>query len=144
MNPENIKKLMQQVRDGEIHPDEACQRLRSLPFEDLGFAKVDHHRSLRRGFPETVLAESKSPSQVARIMQALAEQSDLVIASRASKEHFFAVSDVLPDAEWHEEARILIVGEVPEPDESLAPLVVVTAGTSDIPVAEEAAVTAEL
>jgi hypothetical protein len=144
MNPEEISKLMQQVRDGEVHPDEACERLRALPFEDIGFAKVDHHRPLRRGFPETVLAESKTPTQVARIMETLAAKSDLVIASRASKEHFFAVSDVLPQAEWHEESRILIVGEVPEPDETLPPVAVVTAGTSDIPVAEEAAVTAEL
>ena len=144
MNPEEIRRLMEQVRDGYVHPDEACQRLRSLPFEDLGFARVDHHRALRRGFPETVLAEPKTPTQVAQIMKALADKSDLVIASRASKEHFFAVSEVLPEAEWYEEARILIVGDVPEPDESLAPVVVVTAGTSDIPVAEEAAVTAQL
>ncbi len=144
MNPDQIAKLMQQVRDGEVHPDEACERLRSLPFEDLGFAKVDHHRSLRRGFPETVLAEPKSPEQVAQIMQALAEKSDLIIASRASEEHFAAVSETIPEAVYHDEARIIRVGEMPQPDEDRAPVAVVTAGTSDIPVAEEAAVTARL
>jgi len=144
MNPEDISKLMQQVRDGDILPDEACQRLRSLPFEDLGFAKVDHHRALRRGFPETVLAEPKTPAQVARIMQALADRSDLIIASRASAEHFAAVSEAIPEAVYHEEARIIRVGEMPPIDETRAPVAVVTAGTSDIPVAEEAAVTAEL
>ncbi|MFO8081070.1 MAG: nickel pincer cofactor biosynthesis protein LarB [Armatimonadota bacterium] len=144
MNPEEVSKLMQQVRDGDVHPDEACRRLRALPFEDLGFARVDHHRALRRGFPETVLAEPKTPEQVARIMVALADKSDLVIASRASKEHFDAVSAAIPEATYHEEARMVVVGAMPEPDESLAPVVVVTAGTSDIPVAEEAVVTAQV
>ncbi|MGI5816842.1 MAG: nickel pincer cofactor biosynthesis protein LarB [Armatimonadota bacterium] len=144
MNPEEVKKLMERVRAGEIHPDEACRRLRALPFEDLGFARVDHHRALRRGFPETVLAEPKTPEQVARILQALADKSPLVIASRASEEHFAAVRAAIPEAEYHAEARIIRVGPIPEPDETLAPVVIVTAGTSDIPVAEEAAVVAEL
>ena len=135
---------MEQVRAGEVHPDEACRRLRALPFEDLGFARVDHHRALRRGFPETVLAEPKTPEQVARILEALAGKSPLVIASRASAEHFDAVRAAIPEAVYHEEARIIRVGPVPEPDETLAPVVIVTAGTSDIPVAEEAAVVAEL
>lgn len=144
MNAEELRKLMAGVRAGQIHPDEACERLRSLPFEDLGFAKVDHHRALRRGFPETVLAEPKTPAQVARILQALAEKSELVIASRASAEHFAAVREAIPEAVYHEEARIIRVGEMPAPAEGGAPVAVVTAGTADIPVAEEAAVTAEL
>ncbi len=144
MNRDQVRQLIEQVRSGEVHPDEAVERLRALPFEDLGFAKVDHHRALRRGFPETVLAESKSPEQVARILQSLADQSELVIASRASEEHFTAVQEALPEAEYHEEARIIRLGELPVPSPDLPPVAVVTAGTSDIPVAEEAAVTAEL
>lgn len=144
MDRDQLRKLMEQVRAGEVHPDEACERLRSLPFEDLGFAKVDHHRALRRGFPETVLAEGKTPEQVARILQALHEKSPLVIATRASAEHFAAVRAAIPVAEYHDPARIIRVGPLPEPLRDRRPVVVVTAGTSDIPVAEEAAVTAEL
>ncbi len=144
MNREQIRQLMQQVRDGELHPDEACERLRSLPFEDLGFAKIDHHRSLRRGFPEVVLAERKTPEQVARILQSLAAQSDLVIASRADEEHFRVVKAAIPEAEYHEEARIIRVGPIPDPVTDRRPVAVVTAGTSDIPVAEEAAVTLQV
>ncbi len=144
MNPEELRKLMQAVSAGEIAPDDACARLRSMPFEDLGFAKVDHHRALRRGFPETVLAEPKTPEQVARIMQALAAESPLVIATRASAEQYAAVREALPEAVYHEQARIIRVGPLPEAAEDRAPIAVVTAGTSDIPVAEEAAVVAEL
>jgi len=144
MNAEQLRELIEGVRAGEIEPDDACARLRSLPFEDLGFAKVDHHRALRRSFPETVLAEPKTPAQVAGIMQALAAESELVIATRASGEHFAAVREALPEAVYHEDAGIIRVGEIPEPAEGRAPIAVVTAGTSDIPVAEEAAVTAEL
>lgn len=144
MDREQIRQLMEQVRAGEVQPDEACERLRALPFEDLGFAKVDHHRALRRGFPETVLAEGKTPEQVARILQALAAQSPPVIATRASAEHFAAVRAAIPQAEYHETARIIRVGPMPELLSGRDPVVVVTAGTSDIPVAEEAAVTAEL
>lgn len=144
MDREQIRQLMEQVRAGEVHPEEACERLRSLPFEDLGFAKVDHHRALRRGFPETVLAEGKTPDQVARILQALHGKSPLVIATRASVEHFAAVRAAIPEAEYHEPARIIRVGPLPETLSDRQPVVVVTAGTSDIPVAEEAATVAEL
>ncbi|MGC9317476.1 MAG: nickel pincer cofactor biosynthesis protein LarB [Armatimonadota bacterium] len=144
MDRDQIRRLMEQVRSGEVHPEEACERLRSLPFEDLGFAKVDHHRALRRGFPEVVLAEGKSPPQVARILSALSEGSELVIASRADPEHFEAVREELPAAEYHDEARIIRVGDMPEPVAGRRPVAVVTAGTSDIPVAEEAAVTVAL
>jgi len=105
---------------------------------------VDHHRALRRGFPETVLAEGKTPEQVARILGSLAAQSELVIATRASAEHFAAARADIPDAEYHEQARIIRVGPTPGPVADRPPVAVVTAGTSDIPVAEEAAVTAEL
>ncbi len=144
MDREQLRQLMAQVRAGELHPDEAVERLRSLPFEDLGFAKVDHHRALRRGFPETVLAEGKTPAQVAGILESLSQGAPLVIASRASPEHFVAVRERIPHAAYHEEARIIRVGPIPEPVEGSAPVAVVTAGTSDIPVGEEAAVTAEL
>ncbi len=128
----------------QLNPEEAVERLRALPFEDLGFAKVDHHRALRRGFPETVLAEGKTPEQVARILRSLSERSELVIATRAAQEHFAAARAEIPTAEYHEQARIIRIGPIPEPPSDRSPVAVVTAGTSDIPVAEEAAVVAEL
>jgi len=144
MNRDELAQLMSQVRSGEVSPDDAVQRLRCLPFEELGFAKVDHHRALRRGFPETVLAEGKQPEQVVAILQALSQRAPLVIATRATPEMAAYVCAEIPDAEYHELARIIRLGELPEPDLTRRPVAVVTAGTSDQPVAEEAALTAEL
>ncbi len=136
--------MMERVRAGETTAEEAVEQLADLPYEDLGFAKVDHHRALRRGFPETVFAESKTPPQVVEIMRALSARSDLIIASRASAEMFEAVQRELPEAQYHDVARIIRIGEIPEPDPDMRPVVVVTAGTSDMPVAEEAIVTAQV
>lgn len=144
MNREHIEELFRQVRAGALSAEEAVERLRALPYEDLGFAKVDHHRELRRGFPETCLALGKTPQQVVSILRALAERSALVIATRATPELYHYVRQHLPAAEYHEQARIIRIGPVPTPDTHRPPVAVVTAGTSDIPVAEEAAVVAEL
>jgi len=144
MDRERLQRLMEQVRSGELTPEEATQRLRALPFEDLGFAKVDHHRSLRRGFPEVVLCQGKQPDQVARILRSLSEQADLVIATRASQELFDYVHGEIPEAVYHPQARIIRVGPMPHPEPRRPPIVVVSAGTSDIPVAEEAVLTAQL
>ncbi len=144
MDRERLQELLEQVRSGEVAPEEAVQQLRALPFEDLGFAKVDHHRALRRGFPEVVLCEGKEPQQVVAILRSLSEHAELVIATRASQEFFDHVHQDLPEATYHQQARIIRVGPTPEPDARRPPLVVVSAGTSDMPVAEEAAVTAEL
>jgi len=135
---------MEQVRAGELSPEDAVQQLRLLPFQDLGFAKVDHHRLLRRGFPEVVLCEGKEPHQVVQILSALSEHAELVIASRASQELFDLVRRDIPEAIYHPQAKIIQLGPTPEPEAGRCPVVVVSAGTSDIPVAEEAAVTAEL
>jgi NCAIR mutase (PurE)-related protein len=144
MDRERVRQILEQVRAGELSPEEAVQQLRGLPFEDLGFAKVDHHRALRRGFPEVVLSEGKRPEQVVAILRSLAEHADLVIASRASQQLFDFVHREIPEAAYHPEARIIRLGGVPEPEAGRRPVVVVSAGTSDLPVAEEAAVTAEL
>ncbi len=144
MDSDRLEQLMRQVQEGEVSAEEAVAQLRELPYEDLGFAKVDHHRALRRGFPETVFAEGKTPEQVTEILQALSARSPLVIASRAAPEMFEHVGEQIPAAEYHELARIISVGEMPEPDPGQRPVAVVTAGTSDIPVAEEAVVTAQV
>jgi len=144
MNEEAIRKLLGGVADGDVSVDDALARLRHLPFEDLGYAKVDHHRALRTGFPEVVLCQGKQPDQVARILRSLSEQADLVIATRASQELFDYVHGEIPEAVYHPQARIIRVGPMPQPEPRRPPIVVVSAGTSDIPVAEEAVLTAQL
>ena len=143
MQPEAIRKLFEQVRQGKLTPDAAVARLRHLPFEDLDFAKVDHHRTLRAGFPEVVLAEGKTPRQVTSIFARLARHQASVLATRASKEQFAAVRRVVPKAQYRELARAIVL----QRDRTLygkGKIVVVSAGTGDIPVAEEAVVTAEM
>ncbi len=143
MRPDNIRELFQQVRRGKLSPDEAVARLRHLPFEDLDFAKVDHHRVLRAGMPEVVLAEGKSPKQVADIFARLARHKTNVLATRATAEHFAAVRKKVRKAEYRDLARAIILQQ-DETKYGKGTIAVVSAGTSDIPVAEEAVTTAEV
>lgn len=143
MNAEAIRKLFDQVRRGKLSPDAAVQRLRHLPFEDLGFAKVDHHRTLRAGMPEVVLAEGKSAAQVAGIFARLARQGTNVLATRATEEQFRAVRRRVRRAEYRELARAVVL-EQDRKRYGKGKIAVVSAGTGDIPVAEEAVVTAEV
>lgn len=141
MDPRHLKALLERVRSGEIEVDEAAERLKALPYEDLGFAKVDHHRALRRGFPEAVFGAGKSPEQVAIIVEAIAARGQNALVTRATPDMHRATAERLPQARWHEAARCLTVAVTP-----VAPLpgrvALVCAGTSDVAVAEEAAVTA--
>ena len=117
--------------------------LNHFPYEDLGFAKLDHHRSLRRGFPEVVLGLGKTPEQIAIIATSLAAKSDRVLITRTDQEAFALVRSAVPDAVYHEAARAIVVDRRANP--VLTPgVLIVTAGTSDLPVAEEAALTAHL
>ncbi len=143
MNPDAIRKLFENVRRGKLTPDEAVARLRHLPFEDLGFAKVDHHRALRAGFPEVVLAEGKTGKQLASIFSRLARHEKSVLATRASSEQFAAVRRVVRKAEYRELARAIVLRR-DHTKYGKGTIVVVSAGTGDIPVAEEAVVTAEV
>jgi len=143
LKPDDIRKLFQQVRRGKLTPDEAVARLRHLPFEDLDFAKVDHHRALRAGFPEVVLAEGKTAKQVASIFSHLARHQASVLATRASKEQFAAVCRAVRKAEYRELGRAIVLQRDPA-KYGKGKIVVVSAGTGDIPVAEEAVVTAEV
>lgn len=143
MNQESIRKLLNQVRTGKLSPDEAIEQLRHLPFEDLGFAKVDHHRALRVGMPEVVFGERKTPPQLAAIFKHLAQQGPNVLATRASKEQFAAVKKQVRRAKYEAQAKAIVLRR----DEKIygkGLITVISAGTSDIPVAEEAVVTAEL
>jgi NCAIR mutase (PurE)-related protein len=147
MDSQALRKLFEQVRKKRLSPDEAVERLRHLPFEDLGFAKVDHHRALRQGMPEVIFAQGKTPSQVADIFNRLAAHGGNVLATRATEEQYAAVAAAADRAEYRPEYRPIARAIVLKRDRKLhgkGVIVVVSAGTSDIPVAEEAVVTAEL
>jgi len=143
MNAESIRKLFDEVRKGRLSPDDAVQNLRHLPFEDLGFAKVDHHRALRAGMPEVILGEGKTPHQVAQIFLRLAKHGKNVLATRASDAQFAAVKKKVPRAEYRALARAIVLRR-DRKKYGKGTIAVVSAGTSDIPVAEEAVVTAEV
>ncbi|HXY15523.1 MAG TPA: nickel pincer cofactor biosynthesis protein LarB [Terriglobales bacterium] len=143
MNAESIRKLFQQVRSGRLSPDEAVERLRHLPFEDLGFAKVDHHRVLRAGMPEVIFGERKTPVQVAQIFARLARRGGNILATHATREQYAAVRRKIRKAEFREPARAIVLKRDPK-KYGKGTIAVVSAGTSDIPIAEEAAVTAEV
>jgi len=143
LTPDSILKLFQQVRRGKLSPDEAVARLRHLPFEDLGFAKLDHHRSLRTGMPEVVFGQGKTPSQMAQIFARLAQHGGNILATRASAEQFAAIRKKVRKAEYRALARAIVLQRDRE-KYGKGTIAVVSAGTSDIPVAEEAVATAEV
>ena len=143
MNAQSIRKLFDQVRRGELTPDDAVDRLRHLPFEDLGFAKVDHHRSLRAGMPEVIFGERKTPLQTAEIFARLARHGGNVLATRADAKQFAAVKKKVRGAQYRELARCIVLQRDPQ-FYGKGIVAVVSAGTSDISVAEEAVVTAEI
>lgn len=140
---ESLKELLAQVKAGGLSPDDALARLRSLPFSDLGFAKVDHHRELRQGFAEVVFCEGKTPEQVEGITRALLEKNKgNVLLTRAGTDIFQVVRGLDGRAAYHPEANaITILREDVEPYGLVS---VVSAGTADMPVAEEAGVTASI
>ncbi|HEX2172967.1 MAG TPA: 1-(5-phosphoribosyl)-5-amino-4-imidazole-carboxylate carboxylase, partial [Dehalococcoidia bacterium] len=131
------------MQDGRLSVDRALDRLRILPFEDLGYAKLDHHRSLRQGFPEVVFGQGKTPDQIAGIAKALSERSETVLVTRAGPDVFPVVHAAVPDAVYHELARAITVDRRARP-EARPGIVVAAAGTADLPVADEAAITATL
>jgi NCAIR mutase (PurE)-related protein len=148
MERAQIETLLNDVREGRTAVDEALNRLRDLPFEDLGFAKLDHHRSLRTGTPEVIFAAGKTAAQVAQIFAHMASHGGNVLATRASADMFRAVRDLESQdqphrAQYHETARCITLTQT-DPVAGKGTIAVVCAGTSDLPVAEEAAVTARL
>lgn len=142
MTRNSILQLLECIQRGETSTAEALAQLARLPFEDTGFAKIDHHRSLRLGLPEVIYAAGKSPEQVAGIFARMAEAGSSVIATRADADAFAAVSELVPGAEYHQMARIIGLPAA-DPEPPAGRIAVVCAGTSDLPVAEEAAVTAK-
>lgn len=142
MNPARLRELLDAVAAGALSPEAALGKLRRMPFEDLGFAKIDHHRHLRRGHPEVIFCAGKTPEQVVGIVDRMRAQGSNVLGTRCSAEVIAAVRAAQPEVVHHELARAFTL--TVEPPEALAGYVaVVCAGTSDIPVAEEAVVTCE-
>lgn len=142
MNPEDLKQLLQRVRQGQLTVEQAHERLRSLPYEDLDFASLDHHRALRQGFPEVVLCEGKTKPQVVAIARALIKKGGPFLATRAEPAVARAILRLDRRARYHSDARIVAIH--PSKPRPIGHVLVVTAGTADIPVAEEARITAEV
>src|ERR1035441_8226593 len=143
MDRTSIEVLLIDVREGRMAVNDALDRLKDLPFEDIGFAKLDHHRALRTGMPEVIFAAGKTAAQVAAIFSRMAQAGGNVLATRATCEMFEAVHAVEPRAEFHETARAITLTQAAAVP-GKGTIAVVCAGTSDLPVAEEAVVTARL
>jgi NCAIR mutase (PurE)-related protein len=143
MNEVKLRKLLGDVRSGHVPADAALKQLKSLSIHDLDFARVDGHRSLRKGFPEVIYCEGKTPTQVVKIARTILRHNDNLLATRVSKDTFRAMKRALPKAKYHEAARAVTVVRRPVPKRG-GTIAVLCAGTTDIPVAEEAVVTAEI
>lgn len=146
MEPERLRELLEQVKQENISIEDALGRLRTLPFEDLGFARPDHHRALRTGFPEVIFCPGKTSVQIVAIAERLIQFAPKILASRATADIAAEVKIAFPNVVYHEEARMLVISREYPPTRqarTVGTVLVVAAGTSDLPVAEEAAVTAD-
>jgi NCAIR mutase (PurE)-related protein len=142
MTSQKIKRLLQDVRMGRKSVEEAMTALRHLPFEDIGFAKIDHHRALRCGVSEVIFCQGKTPEQVAEISRRILREGHALLATRATPEHYAAVREVADNAEYCEIARCVVVRKGRVKPRGF--VLILTAGTSDLPVATEAQTTAEM
>lgn len=143
MDNRHLIELLKKVASGEITPESAMEGLKFLPFEDMGFANIDNHRAVRTGYPETIFCQGKTSKQIADIMERLSEGNDNILATRATYDNYVEVLKKIPDAKYYEDARLIVLERNPLPKQEMS-IAVVTAGTADIPVAEEAALTAEI
>ena len=144
MNRESLLKLIQDLYDKTIKPQEAYERLKNLPYEDLGFAQVDHHRSLRNGIPEVIYCEGKTPDQILILIRKMDQAGTDVLATRLSPDTYQQIQPDLPSqTHYNREGRTLILQRKPQ-QKKVGHILILTAGTSDIPIAEEAVATAEL
>ncbi len=142
MDTKHLIRLLEQVQGGQMSTDAAMHQLKKLPFENLGFARIDNHRCVRTGVPEVIYCAGKTIEQTQGIVKNMARHHSNILATRATPEMAQGIKDVIEDSEYHELARIVVIK--PRPVEKKGNIAVVTAGTSDIPVAEEAAITAEI
>ena len=144
MDIQSLKELLSQVKSGDIEIDQALERLKRMPFDDMGFAKLDSHRHIRCGFPEVIFCQGKTVDQVVKIVQRMLEHNNNVLGTRASRENYEAVLAIEPTAKYNELGRTITITKIQcEPRQDKI-ILVVTGGTADIPVAEEAVITAEM
>jgi hypothetical protein len=143
INLENIRELLEDYKNDRVTIDKVIQNLRDLPYEDLGFARIDHHRALRRGVPEVIFCQGKTLHRIIEIVRHMLVKNSVVMGTRADKNIFEEVKKIAPDAKYYDDARIFLIEREKLP-QNKGVIAVVSAGTSDIPVAEEAAVTAEV
>ena len=143
MDTEQLKKLLERIKSGDVNVDEAIGQLRRLPFEDLGFARIDHHRQIRCGFPEVIYCPGKTNEQIIEIFQRLAKTGNNVLATRAEQNVFDELADNIPAAEYDAAARTITLQQK-EHEPTTSYIAIVTAGTADMQVAAEAKVTAEI
>lgn len=144
MDPDRLRDLLESVAARSVPVDDAVRELRELPFRSLGFANADTHRHLRTGFAEVVLGEGKTPEQIAAILVELGRGGSTVLATRVSPEAAAVIQAAVPAARHYPVPRAIVLGAVPPPDRGRGTIAVVSAGTADVPVAEEAALTAEV
>lgn len=143
MNVREVEKLLNDVKNGETSVDKAMEVLKNFPYTDLGFARIDHHREMRTGYPEIIYCAGKTVEQVKEIVRVMSERENNVIGTRANQEMYDAVKTIIPSAVYYQMARIISV-QKKKPETPESSIAIITAGTSDMPVAEEAAITAEL
>ena len=144
MDQKNLIDTLEAYRQGTLSLDDAVDKLKLLPYQDLEFAKIDHHRASRQGFPEVVFCQGKTVEQVVTIIKHLSIHNKNVLGTRATYEMYSAVKSEIPDARYHELARMIVIHGDAQREDAGRFILVMTAGTSDIPVAEEAAITAEV
>ena len=144
MNIQKLEQLLKRVKSGEASIDEAMGQLKSLPFQDLGFARIDHHRTLRKGFPEVIWGEGKTTTQITSIMRQLKNQGQNVLITRVDEKKAKAIQKAFPTGRYYPRSRALTLIHHPIDMIGKGTILVITAGTTDIPVAEEASVTAQM
>jgi NCAIR mutase (PurE)-related protein len=139
-----MKKLLEDYKNGKVPLEKVLDYLRSMPYEDIGHAKVDTHRIIRKGFPETVFCQGKTPEQVVTILDKMAERKHNLLATKVNLDIVKAVKQMFPQAQYHKTAKMISIIQEPIPKNKKGVILVITAGTSDIPIAEEAVLTAQL
>jgi len=144
MDSNDLKHLLTAIQNGDLSIEEGMERLRTLPFEEIGVAKIDHHRALRQGVPEVVLGEAKTAEQIVKIVKHMAAHGENILVTRVSREKAEALSNDHPDGIYDPEAKTFALRQKPFEDLGRGKVLIICAGTSDLPVAREAAVTARM
>jgi hypothetical protein len=144
MNQEQLKKLLHQVKDNRLTVEEALVRLKHLPFENLDFARIDHHRSLRKGFPEVIFGEGKTSPQIIEIMKKMQGKGDNILVTRLDSKKANIIKKRMPKAAYYPLSRVLTLTATPIVPKGRGTVLIISAGTSDIPIAEEALLTAQI